>query len=114
LGRLHSPRRCAKAVAAVNGLVTARLEGNARDAAAPSTGDLVHLARAVAAVSTTAAAAAATAEAAATTTAAATATLATSRSAAGAARRGVCEATRSKKVLLALSPNEVDAAIAAT
>jgi hypothetical protein len=113
LGRLHSPRRGAEAVAAVNGLVTARLEGNARHAAAPSTGDLVHLARAVAAVSTTAATAAATtAEAAATTTAAAT--LATSRSAAGAARRGVCEATRSKKVLLALSPNEVDAAIAAT
>jgi sensor domain CHASE-containing protein len=111
LGRLHSPRRCAEAVAAVDGLVAARLEGDARHAAAPSTGDLVHLARAVAAISA-AAAATTTAEAAAAATTAAT--LTTSRSAAGAARRGVCEATRSKKVLLALSPNEVDAAIAAT
>jgi hypothetical protein len=112
LGRPHSPRRCAEAVAAIDGLVTARLEGDARDAATPSTGDLVHLARAVAAVSA-AAAAATTAEAAAAATTAA-ATLTTSRPAAGAPRRGVCEATRSKEVLLALSPNEVDAAIAAT
>jgi hypothetical protein len=110
LGRLHSPRRCAEAVAAVNGLVAARLEGDARHAAAPSTGNLVHLAGAVAAVSAAAAATTAEAAAAATTAAALTA----SRSAAGAARRGVCEATRGKKVLLALSPNEVDAAIAAT
>jgi hypothetical protein len=111
LGRHHSPRRGAEAVAAVNGLVTTRLERDARDAATPSTGDLVHLARAVAAVSTAATAATTTAEAAAATTAA---TLTTRRSAAGAARRGVCEATRGKEVLLALSPNEVDAAIAAT
>jgi hypothetical protein len=109
LGRLHSPRCGAEAVAAVNGLVAARLEGDARDAATPSTGDFVHLARAVAAVSA-ATTATTTAEAAAATTA----TLTTSRSAAGAARGGVCEATRGKKVLLALSPNEIDAAIAAT
>ena len=37
---------------------------------------------------------------------------ATRRPAAGAPGGGVCEATRGKKVLLALSPNEVDAAIA--
>jgi len=111
LGRLHSPRRGAEAVAAVNGLVAARLEWDARNAATPGTGDFVHLAGAVAAVSAAATAATTTAEAAAATTAA---TLTTRRSAAGAARRGVCEATRGKKVLLALSPNEVDAAIAAT
>jgi hypothetical protein len=111
LGRHHSPRRGAEAVAAVNGLVAARLERDARDAATPSTGDFIHLAGAVAAVSATATAATTTAEAAAAATAA---TLASRRSAAGAARGRVCEATRGKKVLLALSPNEVDAAIAAT
>src|SRR5487761_1212832 len=114
----HRSTACgSEAVAAVDGLVTAGLEGHTRDAAAPGAGHLVHLAWAARARAVAAAAAPAAAVAAPTTTAAAAATAvgrAPCRAARGAPRRGIGQTARGKELLLSLGPNEVNAALAAT
>src|SRR5438552_4065497 len=87
----------AEAVAAVDGLVAARLEGHPSDAATVGAGHLVHLTRATeSGVAATSAVGGAP-----------------GRPAAGATRGRIGEAARGVELLLTLRPNEIDAAVAA-
>src|SRR5437588_37111 len=95
-----SPGRRAEAVAAVDGLVAAWLEGHAGDPAAAGAGHLEELTGATTPGSGSA-----------TTTAHACG--ATRGAARRAARRGVGETARGEELLLSLGPDEVHAALAA-